>query len=198
MTWVIVLVVFIKLYYNNGNTLTDGTVKAMDHTHEVHLENIVNKDTYTQEEKQFILDRINKERLEKQKFEQKRPKHKKHYTEEEKHRILQELNEKRIRDAHHEKMKRIRFFNKETYTFGNKTFYKLKEMEREYFLEVDLCKNFSSRPSIVPLYYRTFGEMKKRDVLLKIEPHSDKIFISKDAIRVYFKPFALQDKPKEG
>jgi hypothetical protein len=95
-------------------------------------------------------------------------------------------------------MKRIRFRNKEKYTFGNKTYYKLKDMEREYFLEVDICKNFTSRPSIVPLYYRTFGEMKKRDVLLKIELHSDKIFISKDAIRVYFKPFALQEKSEQG
>jgi len=31
-------------------------------------------------------------------------------------------------------------------------------------------------------------------VLLKIEPHFDKIFISKDAIRVYFKPFALEER----
>jgi hypothetical protein len=170
----------------------------MDHTNQVHLENIVNKETYTQEEKQFILDKLNEERREREKFQKKFAKHKKNFTEEEKHHILQELNEKRIKEEHHKRMKRIRFRNKEKYTFGNKTYYKLKDMEREYFLEVDICKNFTSRPSIVPLYYRTFGEMKKRDVLLKIELHSDKIFISKDAIRVYFKPFALQEKSEQG
>ncbi len=169
----------------------------MDHTHQVHLENIVTKETYTQEEKQFILDRLNKERLVRQRFQEAYEKQKKQYTAEEKHRILQELNEKRIRDEHLKEMKRIRFLNKEKFVFANKTYYKLKDMEREYFIEVDICENFTSRPSIVPLYYRTFGEMKKLDVLLKIEPHSDKIFISKDPIRVYFKPFALQEKIKQ-
>ena len=95
-------------------------------------------------------------------------------------------------------MKRIRFLNKKIYTFANKTYYKFKEMEREYFLEVDICKKISTRPCIVPLHYRTFGEMKKWDVLLKIDIHSEKIFISKDAIRVYFKPYALQEKTDQG
>ncbi|WP_241497463.1 hypothetical protein [Sulfurovum riftiae] len=170
----------------------------MDDKSNSHIENIAKKETFTQEEKQFILDRLNKERLERQKFQEEYAMSQKKYTEEEKHRILQELNEKRIRDEHNKEMKRIRFLDKETYTFGNKTYYKLKDMEREYYLEVETCENFTSRPSIVPLYYRTFGEMKKKEVLLKIVPYSDKIFISRDAIRVYFKPFALQDKHHQG
>jgi len=36
-------------------------------------------------------------------------------------------------------------------------------------------------------------DKSRRDVLLKIELHSEKIFISKDPIRVYFKPFSLED-----
>jgi hypothetical protein len=168
-------------------------VEAMEHTQQSNLENIVNKETYTEEEKALILERLNRERLERQKFQQKRAKYKHGYTEEEKHRILQELNAKRIREKHYREMERIRFLNKKRYTFGNKTFYKLLEMEREYFLDVKLCENFSSQPIIVPLYYRTFGEMKQKEVLLKIEPHSDKIFISKDAVRVYFKAFSLQE-----
>jgi len=165
----------------------------MDQQNKSHLENIAKKEIFTEEEKQFILDRLNRERLERQKFQELVKSYKKQYTDEDKDRILKELNDKRIRDEHNKEMKRIRFLNKEIYKFGNKTFFKLKDMEREYFLEVKTCKNFTSRPCIVPLYYRTFGEMKKRDVLLKIELHSDKIFISKDAIRVYFKPFALED-----
>ena len=165
----------------------------MDRQNGSHIESIAAKEIYTDEEKRFILERLNRERLERQRFLQATKPDKKQYTKEEKNRILQELNEKRIRDEHHKEMKRIRFLNKETYRFGNQTFFRLKDMEREYFLEVETCENFTSSPSIVPLYYRTFGEMRKRDVLLKIEPHSDKIFISKDAIRVYFKPFALED-----
>jgi len=171
----------------------------MESQNRSHMENIPGKEVYTEEEKRFILERLNRERLERQRFEQASKADKKQYSKQEKNRILQELNEKRIRDEHHKEMKRIRFLNKEVYKFGNKTYFKLKDMEREYYLEVETCENFTSRPSIVPLYYRTFGEMKKRDVLLKIEPHSDKIFISKDAIRVYFKPFALEERhtPKQ-
>ncbi|AKF24843.1 hypothetical protein YH65_05160 [Sulfurovum lithotrophicum] len=165
----------------------------MDHQDKSHIENIEKKEIYSEEEKKFILDRLNRERLERQRFEQPSRSQRSTYTEEEKNRILQELNDKRIRDEHRKEMKRIRFLNKKVYIFGNKNYFKLKDMEREYFLEVDTCEKFTNRPSIVPLYYRTFGEMKKRDVLLKIEPNSDKIFISKDAIRVYFKPFALED-----
>ena len=165
----------------------------MDQQNKSYIENIAKKDTFTEEEKQFIIDRLNRERLERQKFQELAKSQKKQYTQEDKNRILKELNDKRIRDEHRKEMKRIRFLNKEVYIFGNKRFFKLQDMEREYFLEVETCKHFTSRPSIVPLYYRTFGEMKKRDVLLKIETHSDKIFISKDAIRVYFKPFALED-----
>ncbi|WP_294954814.1 hypothetical protein [Sulfurovum sp.] len=169
----------------------------MDEANRALIETIVKKETFSKEEKAFILERLNAERLEKQKFQKDSSRQTKDYTDEEKHRILQELNEKRIREQHQTEMKRIRFLDKKIYTFGSKKFYKLKEMEREYYLEVETCKNFSSRPAIVSLCYRTFGEMKKREVLLKIEPHSEKIFISKDPIRVYFKPFALEEIHKE-
>jgi len=169
----------------------------MDRKNHLHVENIVNKETYTEEEKQFILDRLNKERLERQKFQEAYTKQKQQCIDESKHHILDDLTEKQIVEKHYKEMERIRFLNKKIYTFANKTYYKLKEMEREYYIEVDICKKITSKPAIVPLYYRTFGEMKKREVLLKIEPHSDKIFISKDAIRVYFKPFKLQDNPQE-
>jgi len=177
----------------DSSIITNEDSENMDHTDQEQIENIVSKETYTQQEKQFILERLNRERLERQKFQQEMMASKNSYTDKEKEHILSELNEKRIQEQHKKEMSRIRFLNKKTYVFGNKTFYKLKDMEREYFIEVSVCRNFTSRPSIVPIYYRTFGELKKRDVLLKIEPYSDKIFISKNAIRVYFKSFSLED-----
>jgi hypothetical protein len=70
-------------------------------------------------------------------------------------------------------------------------------MEREYYIEIDACKKLSSRPTILPLYYRTFDELKKKDVLVKTEVYSDKIFISYNAIRVYFKAYTLEEKHKK-
>jgi len=166
----------------------------MENQNKSHVQNIPRKEVYTEEEKRLILERLNRERLERQYFERASKADGKLYSKEEKNRILQKLNEMRIRDEHQKEMKRIRCLNKEIYTFRNKRYFKLKDMEREYFLEVETCENFTSRPSIVPLYYRTFGEMKKKDVLLKIEPYSNKIFISKDATRVYFKPVALEER----
>lgn len=116
------------------------------------------------------------------------------YTEEEKAEILKALNAKRVAEEHREEMERIRFLDKQVYTFNQRTFYKLKEMEREYFLEVKTCGKIGKLPTKVPLYYRTFGEMKKIEVLVKIDPRSEKILVSKDTLRVYFKAVPIEAK----
>lgn len=116
------------------------------------------------------------------------------YSDEEKKFILKRLEDERLRTQRREEMNRKRIENKEIYKFGQKEYYKFVNMEREYYLEKESFDNFPSRLSIVTLYYRTFGEMKRKDVLLKIESYSEKIFISYDAIRVYFKPYSLEDK----
>ena len=68
-------------------------------------------------------------------------------------------------------------------------------MEREYFMEIDACNKFSSRPVIVPLFYKTVSEyeLKQKDVLIKTEIYSEKFLISLDPIRVYFKGYSLEN-----
>jgi hypothetical protein len=141
-----VIILAIRRKYNMNTELSE----------DIYIANISKKETYTPEEKKFILDRLNNERLLKQKSKE-------------------------------ESLK-------VTYKFANKEYYKFVNMEREYYLAKESCGKFSSRPSIVSLYYRTFGEMKRKDVLLKIEAHTEKIFISYDAIRVYFKPYSFEVK----
>ena len=155
---------------------------------------ISKKETYSSEEKKFILERLNNERLLKQKSKEESSKTTKQYTKKEKNDILEELNEERQRVQKREEMKRKRLDNKEKYKFGNKEYYKFIQMKREYFVEVECCEKFSGRPSFVTLYYMTFNELKKKDVLIKIQTHSEKFFISYDAIRVYFKPYSLENK----
>ena len=154
------------------------------------------KETYTTEEKKIIMDRLDEERRIHQESVKGLDGKKAFYSEEEKNKIFNKLNEERISAQNRLEIKKRRVENKEVYKFGIKKFYKFLHMEREYFIEISDCDKFSRRPAIIPLYYRTFDELKKKDVLIKTEVYSDKIFISYDAIRVYFKAYSLEDKHK--
>jgi len=155
------------------------------------------KETYSAEEKKMIMDRLDEERRINQKALKGLDGKKAHYTEEEKRKILNQLNEQRISKQKRKEIKANRTKNKEIYKFGSQKFYKFKNMEREYYIQVEDCDKLSSRPSIISLYYRTFYELKKKDVLIKVEVYSDKFFISYDAIRVYFKSYALENARKK-
>ncbi len=165
-----------------------------DSTEDLYIANITKNETYSDEEKKFILKRLNDIRLQQQKSEATSFNGTKQYSLEEKNDILNKLNDERLRFQKREEMRLKRIENKEIYRFGKKEYYKFVNMEREYYLEKENCGKFSSQPSIVSLYYRVFGEMKRKDVLLKIEGYSEKIFISYDAIRVYFKPYSFEKK----
>jgi len=152
------------------------------------------KETYTDEEKKIIMDRLDEERRIHQEAERGLDGKSALYDQSEKNKILNKLNEQRLSKQKREEITKRRIENKEVYKFGAKSFYKFLQMEREYFIEISDCDKFSRRPSIISLYYRTFGDLKKMDVLIKTEIYSDKIFISYDAIRVYFKGYSLEDK----
>jgi len=152
------------------------------------------KETYTAEEKIIIMDRLDEERRIHQEAVKGLDGKKASYNEAEKAKILSKLNEERISTQNRLKIKKRRIENKEVYKFGVKEFYKFLHMEREYFIEISDCEKFSRRPAIISLYYRTFDELKKKDFLIKTEIYSDKIFISYDAIRVYFRGYSLENK----
>ena len=155
------------------------------------------KETYNTEEKQIIMDRLNEERLVNQQASKGLDGKKAIYDQSEKNKILDKLNEQRLSKQKREEIKINRTENKEIYKFGNKSFYKFLQMEREYYIEISDCEKFATRPVIISLYYRTFNELKKKDVLIKTEVYSNKVFISYDAIRVYFKGYSLEDKRKK-
>ncbi len=162
----------------------------------IELSSIGRKNIYTTEEKKIIMDRLDEERRIQQKIEENLDPKSKNYDDNEKKLILQKLNEKRINTQKREEIKKARTYKKQTYTFGAKEFYKLKQMEREYYIEITEVEKLSSRPVIIPLYYRTFEELNKKEVLIKVEIYSEKIFISYNPIRVYFKGYSLEDKYK--
>ncbi len=164
----------------------DDTEKDMNELHE--------KEQYTEEEKQIIMERLNEERLIHQRVRERLDGKINNYSEDEKSQILNILNEQRLSKQKREEIKTKRLENKKVYTFGSKKFYKFTKMEREYLIEVKECETLSSRPKLISLYYRTFEELKKKDVLIKTEVYSEYFFISYNPIRVYFKTYALENE----
>lgn len=152
------------------------------------------KETYTAEEKKFIMDRLNRERLIHQRAQESLLGLKRSYTQEEKKKILQKLNERRLSRQKKEEIQNRRTYKKEMYKFGSKECYKFTHMERDYFIEISDLKKLSSRPVMIGLYYRSIDELKRKDVLIKTEIYSDMFFISHDPIRVYYKQYALENE----
>ncbi len=161
---------------------------------DLYIDNISKHEIYSAEEKKFILERLNNDRLQQQLLDDTLSDKTKQYSEKEKSDILEELNDKRLKTQKYEEMKKKRLGNKHIYKFGNREYYKLIGMKREFYIEVAFCKTFLGNPTIVTLHYWTFNELKKKDVLIRTQVNSDKIFISYDAIRVYFRPYTLEKK----
>ena len=160
------------------------------------ISKIIKKETYTEEEKKMIIDRLDEERRIHQKAEDDLNTETKNYDEDEKKVVLKKLNEKRLSTQKREEIKKARTNKKEIYKFASKKYYKFIQMEREYFIEISDMEKLSSRALIISLYYRTFEEYKKKDVLIKTEIYSEKIFISYNPIRVYFKGYTLENERK--
>jgi len=157
----------------------------------IDIVNIEKKEIYNDKEKKYILDTLNTERLLRQKA-QRKSKTYDQYTKSDKQDILKELNEKRLDTQRLEVIKKRRTDKKQKYQFGSKEFYKFSNMNREYYIDLNDIKKLSSRPVIMSLYYKIFGELKKKDFLIKTEIYSEKIFISDDILRVYFKGHSLE------
>jgi len=153
---------------------------------------LAEKETYTPEEKRYIMNMLNVKRLINEKMNDKFNRTRK-YTQAEKNDILKELNKRRINT---EKMKRAaekRIGNKKIYIFKNKKFYKLAEMDQEYYMSLETYEKLTSHRKIVSLYYKIFGELRKKDFLVKVESYSDKIFISNDILRVHYRQYRFED-----
>lgn len=116
------------------------------------------------------------------------------FTPLEKKNILNHLNEQRLSHQKNGEMQKKRFENKKIYTIQNEQYYKIIDMKRTYYLEVESFENISYAQSIVLLYTYTFATMTARKGLAKIDKATERILISNDALRVYFKPYTLEEE----
>jgi len=114
------------------------------------------------------------------------------YNSYEKRKILAKLNDERRMKIRREEIKKKRVENKEIFQFGTRKFYKFLEMEREYYIEVDVCHKLTDRPEKVELFYRTLDTLDKKNVLIRCVPYNESFFISHNQVRVYYKKYKLQ------
>lgn len=155
------------------------------------IEQFSQKNTYTPEEKNYIMEKLNSARL----LEEKRGDAGSHiYTVKEKMDILKDLNDQRLENQIYEEIKKRRTYKKKIYKQDVRAFYKIANMDRGYLIKVDDLKELSGRALILPLYYKMFGELKKKEFLMKTEIYSDKVFVSADVLRVYFKGYNLENE----
>ncbi|MBN2250327.1 MAG: hypothetical protein JW682_08315 [Campylobacterales bacterium] len=158
---------------------------------------IKSKDIYTAEEKKMILERLDAQRRARQEAERQEKQGDKKLTPSEKEKILERINEERRIAQKYKELQRRRLKNKKVYHLENRVLYRFLDMNRAYYIQVEDCKRLSSRPLILPLFYQGFDGLKQKDVLIRIRDYSDKIFISDDVIRVYYKTYSLEDNTEK-
>ena len=109
-----------------------------------------------------------------------------------KKKIWNQLNEERRLRQKNKEMEKNRFANKKIYTIDNKKYYKVIGMSNSYYLQVNSLNYLRASQVIIQLCQYTFNGMKSKRGLLKIDKVTNKIFISEDTVRVYFKSCALE------
>ena len=162
--------------------------------------------SFTDEEKQLILNKLNRKRIKKQKIEEPikkeklqqeleklkevdTPKEERNggYTTEEKDKIFARLNRDRLQ-RRESKINPI----KKVYSINGKDYYKFIDMTRSYYLRTDMMDKMSPRPEKVYLYYRVLGELKKREVSIRKVSYSKNLFVSISTTKLNFKEHILE------
>ncbi|HIQ28558.1 MAG TPA: hypothetical protein EYH42_08680 [Sulfurovum sp.] len=110
-----------------------------------------------------------------------------------KKKIWNQLNEERRLRQKKKEMGRNRFLNKKIYSIDNKKYYKVIGMSNVYYLQVNSLNYMEASQFIVQLCQYTFNGMKSKKGLIKIDKATNKIYISEDTLRVYFKSCALEN-----
>ncbi len=146
---------------------------------------------YTEDEKSSILNKLNAERKKHQE-EEKEEKHSE-YTEDEKSNIFEKLDGKRRKKQDKDRIHKYKYGNKKVYNLENKEFYKILGLGREFFIKTKDCHNHDSSPEMLTLYHHGFDGLRKIEALVNFKDDSDKIYISEDKLRVYFKASSLEE-----
>ncbi|MFK5975251.1 MAG: hypothetical protein QM493_01975 [Sulfurovum sp.] len=160
------------------------------------------KEKFSEEEKQLILNKLNRKRKKQQKIEEPIKKKmfkkeikklqgvdKKEYTKEEKDAILDRLNRDRLKEE-----KREHSLTKKVYKINTKDYYKFIDMHRSYYIRVDALPKLSRKPKKLLLYYKILNEFKNREVIVISPSYSKNLFVAINVVKQNFIEYRLEDK----
>jgi len=110
----------------------------------------------------------------------------------EKKKIWNELNEERLLHQKEKKLEKERLENKKLYAIYGKKYYKLVGDNGDYYVLEDALKDLPSSQLIIQVNRYSFSGMRTSRALLKVDKATNKIFLSEDTLRVYFKPYKIE------
>ncbi|GEM_PF-3123742 len=118
---------------------------------------------------------------------------KKLYTPEEKKRIMQELNEERRRKQR-TKETICRFLaNKKIYTYKGTEYYKVSDYKQSFYIETSVMNSLDASVQEVELERTGYTANRMQKGFIKWDPVRETILISLSNVRVYYKPFKVEE-----
>jgi len=170
------------------------------------------KASFTEEEKQLILNKLNRKRIKIQKIEEpikkqmlqkelerlkaeKSPQEESRgYTKDEKDKIFARINRDRVqkRDTQKGNVNKL-------YKVYGKDYYKFIDMPRSYYLRTDMMAKLSPKPIKVYLYYLFLGELKKKEMMIRKVSYTQNLLVSMSTTKLNFKEHRLElEEPIRG
>ncbi|HFQ62317.1 MAG TPA: hypothetical protein ENK39_08510 [Epsilonproteobacteria bacterium] len=110
----------------------------------------------------------------------------------EKKKIWNALNEERLLRQREKELEKERLRHKKIYAIYGKKYYKLVGDYGDYYVLEDALKNIPSAQFVIQVNRYSFSGMRKSRAILKIDKSTNKIFLSEDTLRVYFKPYQIE------
>ncbi|HHD78719.1 MAG TPA: hypothetical protein ENK98_03655 [Epsilonproteobacteria bacterium] len=110
----------------------------------------------------------------------------------EKKKIWNKLNEDRLLRQKEKELDKARLHHKKLYAIYGKKYYKLIGEYGDYYVLEDALKNLPSSQFVIQVNRYSFSGMRTSRAVLKIDKSTNKMFLSEDTLRVYFKPYEIE------
>ena len=110
----------------------------------------------------------------------------------EKKKIWDKLNKERLQRQKEKELEKERLANKKIYAIYGKKYYKLVGDNGDFYVLEDTLKDIPSSQFVIQVNRYSFSGMRTSRALLKIDKVTNKIFLSEDTLRVYFKPYTIE------
>jgi len=120
-------------------------------------------------------------------------KEKKIYSSEEKRQIMQRLDEERRRNQRGKEAIRRYLSDKKIYTYKGSEYYKVSDYKQSFYVEASVMKLLDSTVMEIELERSGYTANRNQKGFIKWDPVRETILISLSKVRVYYKPFKIEE-----